>query len=170
MTVVLEGMSPAQEQGWLVLLNLQIPDGQHHVRCPRPRGARRAHRHHDVPPARTVQVPGSRQALDRSQLVAVRVRESEGVVRRPSLLGALVAKAAATTIAVRSNPERDWEDAALLLSLVPDPMAIRADCGRKDLRRIAKLGGMLSIDHRGWGPLGDAERRLGRATLRLLLS
>jgi len=25
MTVVLEGMSTAQEQGWLVLLNLQIP-------------------------------------------------------------------------------------------------------------------------------------------------
>lgn len=80
-----------------------------------------------VPPrAKTIQVPGSRQALDRSQLVAVRVRESEGVVRRPSLLGALVAKAAATSIAVRSNPERDWEDAALLLSLVRDPIATRA--------------------------------------------
>jgi len=65
-----------------------------------------------VRPARTVKVPGSRQALDRSQLVAVRVRESERVVRRPSLLGALVVKAAATAIAVRSNPERDWEDAA----------------------------------------------------------
>ena len=129
------------------------------------RGARR-HRK----PARTVQVPGSRQALDRSQLVAVRVGESEGVVRRPSLLGALVAKAAATAIAVRSNPERDWEDAALLLSLVPDPIATRAECGRKDLRRLAKLGAMLSDDHRAWGPLGDAERRLGRATLRLLLN
>ena len=68
-----------------------------------------------VPPARTIQVPGSRQALDRSQLVNVRVRESEGVVRRPSLVGAFVAKAAATTIAVRSNPERDWVDAALPL-------------------------------------------------------
>jgi hypothetical protein len=68
-----------------------------------------------VPPARTIQVPGSRQALDRSQLVNVRVRQSEGVVRRPSLVGALVAKAAATTIAVRSNPERDWVDAALPL-------------------------------------------------------
>jgi len=68
-----------------------------------------------VPPARTIQVPGSRQALDRSQLVNVGVRESEGVVRRPSLVEALVAKAAATTIAVRSNPERDWVDAALPL-------------------------------------------------------
>jgi len=81
-----------------------------------------------------------------------------------------VVKAAATAIAVRSNPERDWEDAALLLSLVPDPIATPADCGRKDLRRIAKLGAMLSDDHRAWGPLRDADRRLGRATLRLLLS
>src|SRR5664280_1726135 len=56
-----------------------------------------------VPPARTVQVSGSRQALDRSQLVNVRVRESEGVVRRPSLVGALVAKAAAMTIACPSS-------------------------------------------------------------------
>lgn len=122
-----------------------------------------------VPPARTVQVPGSRQALDRSQRVAVRVRGSDGVVRRPSLLGALVSKAAATGIAVRSNPRRDWEDAALLLSLVPDPAAIRAECGRKDLRRIAKLGAMLSADHGAWGPLGVSERRLGRATLQFLL-
>jgi len=49
-------------------------------------------------------------------------------------------------------------------------MTTRADCGRKDLRRIAKLGGMLSIDHRGWGPLADAERPLGGASLQLLLS
>ena len=247
MTVVLEGMSPAQEQGWLVLLDLfanrrtdwTLIGGQmmfllaveNGVTMPRTTtdmdvvinvvespGAIRAFASQllqqgfefgdvspagtggrftkpadpgpgsimfdllapeglgertditTVRPARTVQVPGSRQALDRSQPVAVRVRESEGVVRRPSLLGALVVKAAATAIAVRSNPERDWEDAALLLSLVPDPIATRAECGRKDLRRIAKLGAMLSDDHRAWGPLGDAERRLGRATLRLLPS
>lgn len=98
------------------------------------------------------------------------MRESEGVVRRPSLLGALVAKAAATAIPVRSNPERNWEDAALLLSLVRDPIATRAECGPKDLRRIAKLGGMRCDDHRAWGPLGGAERRLGSATLGLLLN
>ena len=247
MTVVLGGMSPAQEQGWLVLLDLfpnhrtdwTLIGGQmmyllaveNEVRMPRtttdmdvvinvlespgairalasqllhlgfefgnvspagtggrftrpadpgpgtimidvlaPEGLGERTDITTVPPARTVQVPGSRQALDRSQQVAVRVRDCDGVVRRPSLLGALVAKAAATALAVRSNPERDWEDAGLLLSLVRDPIATRGECGRKDLRRIAKLGGMLSVDHRAWEPLGHAERRLGRAALGLLLS
>ncbi len=61
----------------------------------------------NVPAAKTVQVPGSRQGLERSHQVAVRVPDFEGVVRRPSLLGALVAKAAATAVPVRFNPERD---------------------------------------------------------------
>jgi hypothetical protein len=43
-----------------------------------------AHRHHHRAPGQRIQVPGSRQALDRSQRVAVAVRESEAVVRRAS--------------------------------------------------------------------------------------
>ena len=40
--------------------------------------------------------------------------ECSGAVQRPSVLAALIGKAAATTIAVRTNRSRDTEDAALL--------------------------------------------------------
>lgn len=66
-----------------------------------------------TPPARTIEVPGGTQALTRAESVDVDVtnvdgsRRATGTVRRPNLLGALVSKAAATTISVRSNPDRD---------------------------------------------------------------
>lgn len=75
-------------------------------------------------PARTVQAPGTVQALARSEIVTVQVSGDTGrpprtgQVRRPNLLGALVAKAAATRIRVRTHRERDWADAALLLGLL----------------------------------------------------
>lgn len=55
-----------------------------------------------VRPARTVQAPGTTQAFARSEVVEVTVtgipgrNEQTGAVRCPSLLGALIAKAAAT--------------------------------------------------------------------------
>ena len=67
-----------------------------------------------IPPARTVQAPGATQALTRSDVVTLTVSgvsaraPREGRVRRPDLLGALILKAEATTIAGRQNPERDW--------------------------------------------------------------
>jgi hypothetical protein len=42
-----------------------------------------------------------------------------GRVRRPSPWSALVCKAAATRIVARQNPERDWQDSTLVLSMVP---------------------------------------------------
>ena len=57
-----------------------------------------------VPPARTVQAPGSLQAFERSRLMEVQIsdftdhNERTGTVRCPDLLGARVVKAAAMTI------------------------------------------------------------------------
>src|SRR5690606_19214563 len=51
-----------------------------------------------TPPGRTLQVPGGSQALARTELLPVRVGESEGLIPRPSLLGALVAKAEAVGV------------------------------------------------------------------------
>lgn len=90
-----------------------------------------------VRPARTVQAPGTVQAFRRSDVVEVTVSgitgrgERSGVVRCPDLLGALIAKAAATKIPVRSNPERDWQDAALLLATIPDPISASEACDKK---------------------------------------
>jgi hypothetical protein len=141
-----------------------------------PEGLRRRSTTYTVKPARTVQAPGSVQAFHRSDLVVVTVtgmtggHERSGVVRRPGLLGALIAKAAATAIAVRQNPERDWQDAALLLATIPDPLSAAQECGRKDRQRLRKLVPLERRDHVGWESLNDDEAyRRGTSALAFLL-
>jgi hypothetical protein len=127
-----------------------------------------------IAPARTVEAPGTSQAFARSQAVDVTVSGMSGrppragAVRIPDLLGALIVKAAATDIAARANPERDWQDAALLLSLIPDPIATRDEIGSTDRRRLRRLAALADRDHHAWDPLDDESFRRGTATLTIL--
>lgn len=128
-----------------------------------------------VPPARTVQAPGTVQAFRRSVLYDVTVtgmtgeRERHGRVRSPNLLGALIAKAASTKIAVRINADRDWQDAALLLSVLEDPDGAAAACERNDRKRLRSLHELFDREHVGWSGLDDAAYRQGTATLEFLI-
>jgi hypothetical protein len=72
-----------------------------------------------TPPGRTIMVPGGSQALERTEWLPVRVAGKISRVPRPSLLGAIVAKASA--IGVSSDPDAQWSDLALLLGLVAEP-------------------------------------------------
>ena len=125
--------------------------------------------------ARTVQAPGGSQALSRSDLVEVAIVQKGEIVRsgrarRPSLLAAIVAKAAAVgEIAVRDNRERDWEDAAFMLSFVADPDLLASECTKGDRRRLSYLADLLHTEHERWGLLGINERRAGADTLKVLL-
>jgi hypothetical protein len=126
-------------------------------------------------PARTVQAPGSVQAFARSSVVPVTVldaagSERTGRVRRPDVLGALVAKAAATTIPVRKNRERDWQDSALLLCLLADPVAAAAGLSKKDKQRLRLLSALHDAGHPAWLPLGAQSWRAGSVTLEFLLA
>jgi hypothetical protein len=121
-----------------------------------------------TPPARTVAAPGARAALNRAEPVDVMVGARTGRVLRPTLLAAILAKAAATTITVRSVPERDWADAAFLLTLVADPMAAAAQLTRTERRRLQRIDPLLDQMHSAWRPLGS-RARLGHAALRFLL-
>jgi hypothetical protein len=128
------------------------------------------------PPARTVQAPGSTSAFARSELVAVAVsgmtghEPREGRVRRPDLLGALVMKAAGIKeIHGRTNPSRDWQDVALLLSMLPDPHEASTQCDRNDRRRLRDMTPLLERDHVGWLTLDDDAFRRGSTTLEFLI-
>lgn len=127
-----------------------------------------------IPPGRTVRAPGATQALRRRRLVEVGVRLSTGAlvtgsVYCPSLVGALVLKAAATSeINVRENPERDWSDCALLLSMLPDPLAAAAELDKKDRERLRRLEPLLDRENAGWTGLDGAVYRAGSAAWRLL--
>lgn len=127
------------------------------------------------PPARTVMVPGSAQAFRRAETIEVAVacatgEQRTGRVRRPSALGALIAKAAATGLAVRANPMRDWQDAALALAMLADPLADRATLTKSDHRHLRALTPLLddSSVHEGWAALTREQRLNGQSALHLL--
>lgn len=127
-----------------------------------------------VRPARTVAVPGSASLLGSAEPVNVRVRdihgnECSGAVRRPSVLAALIGKAAATTIAVRTNRSRDTEDAALLLSILPNPRVNPAELTPSERAHLLRLQPLAAQEHPAWRLLGTDQARLGQTALRLIL-
>ena len=118
-----------------------------------------------TPPGRTVQVPGGTQALDRTALLPVEHAGQQGLVPRPSLLGAIVVKAAA--ISVDDIPRAQEQDLALLLSLVADPAELSAEMTKKDRARLRGTG-LRAADHPVWDALNaDAADRARFAYLSL---
>ena len=136
-----------------------------------PEGLGKRARIFTVPPARTASAPASSTLISRAVAVPVALASgAAGVVHRPTVLGALVGKAAATKIPVRDNRERDWQDAALLLSLLDDPMAARQRLTKGDRRNLRVLTGLLNPGNKAWAALPPERRRLGQAAARLLLA
>jgi hypothetical protein len=86
----------------------------------------------------TVEMPGGQQALDRTEWVAVDVTGRTGLLPRPTLLGALVAKAAASKITTR-GAQRHLDDCAVLLSIAGRKDLTFDDVSRRDKSRLATL-------------------------------
>jgi len=120
-----------------------------------------------TPPGRTLEVPGGTQALQRTELVPVIFGSREGLVPRPSLLGAIVGKAVA--VEVDDVPEAQRLDLALLLSLVEDPLAMADELTKKDRQRLLARSEMLDGSQQAWVSLPDGSADRGRAALRILL-
>lgn len=121
-----------------------------------------------TPPGRTVSVPGGTQALNRTELSPISAGSAQGLLPRPSLLGALVIKAAA--VAVDDVPDAQRSDLALLLSLVQQPNEMRDELSSKDRKRLQARSEMLDPRHRAWSQLSTSQADRGRATLKLLLA
>lgn len=119
-----------------------------------------------TPPGRTLQVPGGSQALARTELLPVRVGESEGLIPRPSLLGALVAKAEA--VGVDDTPGAQREDLAFLLALIPDPATMAVIMTKKDRQRLRGRPELSDPDHPAWRVLRREVAARGQAALRIL--
>jgi len=119
-----------------------------------------------TPPGRTLQVPGGTQALDRTELVPVVFGGQEGLVPRPSLLGAIVGKSVA--VDVDDVPEAQRLDLALLLSLVDDPLGMASQLTKKDRQRIRARSEMFDPIQQAWASLSDVAEDRGRAALRIL--
>lgn len=119
-----------------------------------------------TPPGWTLQVSGGTQALDRTELVPVAFSGHQGLVPRPSLLGAIVSKAVAVDL--DDVPDAQRLDLALLLSLVDDPIELADQLTKKDRQRLRSRAEMADADQRAWAslPVDAADR--GRAAFRLL--
>lgn len=117
------------------------------------------------PPGRTVEVPGGTQALDRTELVTIVHEGRQGSLPRPTLLAAIVGKAAATRL---PNPERHYRDLALLLGLVEDPFVLASQLTRKDRQRLRMARQLADDTHLAWVLVPSAIRANGQISYAVL--
>lgn len=91
---------------------------------------------------RTIEAPGTTQALRRSEVVQVDLGETSGLVRRPTLVGALIGKAAAVTriasqtAADRSKHLRDFDSLAIMLGPIDRQGAELTKSERRTLQTL----------------------------------
>lgn len=112
-----------------------------------------------------VGIPGGSQALNRSAEVHVRVEDRSFVLRRPTLLGAILLKA--RSLIVHADPDAQREDLLRLLALVADPRAVAADLKGGERRWLRDAESSLDSD--APSRLDVEQVRLGRLALRLLI-
>ena len=103
--------------------------------------------------------------MDRAEDVAVTVMGRAGVMRRPSLLGALVAKAAALEIVIDEGSRRHLLDFVTLVTLIR-PADDLGTATMSDRSRIDNMLGRLARDA-GWRAIEGAEDGIARLRLAL---
>ncbi len=90
--------------------------------------------------APTIAAPGTTQALNRSEPVAILVEGRSGTVLRPNLVGALVGKAAARTeIAKDRTSARHCTDFVVLANLISARDFRETELSRRDRARLRKM-------------------------------
>ena len=117
------------------------------------------------PPGRTIEVPGGTQALNRTERVTVVHEGRSGTLPRPTLLAAIVGKAAATAL---PTPERHYRDLALLCALVDDPFALAEQLTTKDRQRVRNAKDLLDDTHAAWALVPEPIRSQGRIAYGIL--
>jgi len=93
--------------------------------------------YHTITGATTVGTPGAALVLNRSEDLAVEVAGRVGTVRRPTLLGSLIAKAAAHTVG--DGRDRHRQDFAVLASLLAAADLRGADLTRGEQRYLTRM-------------------------------
>ena len=111
-----------------------------------------------TPPGRTVRVPGGTQALARTEQVPVQLAQRTGTIPRPTLLAAVVAKAAACSLP--EDVSRHKRDLALLCALIDDPFAAAKDLTNGDRKKLKAVTALNDRDDEAWR-LVPAELRDG---------
>lgn len=131
-----------------------------------PRGLRQTSRaRRTITGTETIETYGAQQAVDRSERVEVEVGGRQGSVRRPTLLGALVGKAAAIRIAVDPDAVRHIHDFAVLTTLIRPGDAVHT-AGRRDREHLGNMLGHL-VHEPSWRFVDGAQEGIARLRLAL---
>ena len=93
-----------------------------------------------------VGIPGGSQALARSEPVTVHIDGQTFELRRPTLTGAILIKA--RSLLRHPDPDAQRQDLLRLLSLVPDPRAMRADLKTTEGRWLRRVEAHLRFGER----------------------
>lgn len=117
----------------------------------------RAAKRRGVTGGTTLATPGAQQALDRSAPVLVEIGEVSGRVWRPSMIGALVAKAAAYSVPDAAR-DRHLVDFAVLTSMVSRSDAIADQVTQRDRQHLLPVLLALDEDRSLWAMVDGAER------------
>lgn len=139
--------------------------GDVHVDVLVPEGLGRRAPVRTVGTATTVEIAGGTQALSRGERLSIRHGDRQALVPRPSLLGAIVIKAAAVNN--DHHPQRHLTDLAFLCSLVSDPLTLRSEMVAKDVARLRAVDALRNPRHEAWAVLDDPDEAY--AAFQLLL-
>jgi hypothetical protein len=112
------------------------------------------------------ETPGAQQALQRTESIEVQIGELVGAVLRPTLLGALVIKAAAYGVLGDSAKDRHVEDFVVLATLVSPRDRIQ-DAGPRDREYLGNVLGLLRNDPRPASRIENGPEGIERLRLRL---
>jgi predicted nucleotidyltransferase len=121
-----------------------------------------------VPPARTVEVPGGRQAIGRTVEAHLHIDEVEGLVPVPDWAGAVLLKARAA-VSIPEERDKHARDLALLLGLPVDLTKENAKLSTAERRRIREASSLLTDDV--WTSVARSiDTRNGRIAMTVLAS
>jgi hypothetical protein len=106
----------------------------------------------------TLATPGAQQAIKRSEPVTVQVDDRVGTIRRPNMLGALVAKAAAFSVLSDSAKERHLTDFVTLAAMARGSDRIGQQLTARDRNYLIRMFEALENSRRLWASIEGAER------------
>ena len=110
----------------------------------------------------TIPAPGGTQALERSESVVVTVGGRRGWVRRPTIVGALVMKAAAHTVPSDGAKGRHRRDFITLASLIAARDFRAVELNKKDRKRLRDMVAATRADSTAMSEQAGADESLNR--------
>jgi hypothetical protein len=135
------------------------------VLIPRHLGVR-ADRRTGVSGGTTIATPGAQKVIDRTGIAQVQVGERTGSIRRPSLVGALIGKAAARSVTLDRYRDRHLVDFGVLCSLLtPRDLDGEAPLDRSERGRLTWMRDEMRASRPAWAIVDGADTGLDRLDL-----